>query len=185
MKMSVIYNRVSEFFKNVAKDEKKFKIIIIAGFLGIALIFFSDVFSDKDDKGYSEKKADMVSLDTQDYKKQIEYELESILSKIQGVGKVSVMVTIEGTTEYIYAQEISQSNDFDNDSTSTRYQSEVVVIDNNNSKEALVSKIIKPKINGVIIVCEGGDNTRICEKVITAVSSVLNISTNRICVAKG
>lgn len=185
MKISSLYNKVSEFIKNVAKDERKFKIIIIAGFLGILLIFISDIFSDKDEKGYSEQKADMVSLDTQDYKKQIEYELESILSKIQGVGKVSVMVTIEGTTEYIYAQEISQSNDYDDGSTSTRYQSEIVVIDNQNSKEALVSKIIKPKINGVIIVCEGGDNTRICEKVITAVSSVLNLSTNRICVAKG
>lgn len=170
--------------KGFSISDKRLKIIVIIGFVGIALIFFSSVFSKNDDKGYSEEAADMVSMDTQDYKKQIESELKEILSRIDGVGKVSVMITIEGTTEFVYAEEIQQSTDVDTNGTSTEYQSEVVVIDAGEGKNALVRKIIKPQINGVIIVCEGGDNVRVCEKVIKAVSSVLNLSTNRICVAK-
>lgn len=181
-------NAFDNFFsrlKSCKISEKKLKLIVIIGFVGIGMIFLSDILFSKENDGYSETAADVVSLDTQDYKKQIEHELTEILNKIDGVGKVSVMLTIEGTTEYVYAEEILQSTDVNSNGTSTKYQSEVVIVSSGGGKEALVKKIIKPQINGVIVVCEGGENARVCEKVIKAVSSVLNISTSRICVAKG
>ena len=41
-----------------------------------------------------------------------------------------------------------------------------------------------PQVRGVIVVCDGGDNIAVKEKVINAVSGVFGISTTRISVIK-
>ena len=59
---------------------------------------------------------------------------------------------------------------------------EIVITDNDGKKEALVRKIIKPQICGVVIVCEGGGDIKVNERVLKAVSTVLGISSSKICV---
>ena len=46
----------------------------------------------------------------------------------------------------------------------------------------LVKKIIRPKISGVVVVCGGGGDITLKERVIKAVSAALDISYARICV---
>ena len=93
------------------------------------------------------------------------------------------MITIEGTTEYVYAEELSTDKNVTSDKTSESYENKIVVVENNGNKEALVRKIVKPQVSGVAIVCQGGDNLSVQERVYKAVSTVLNIPTSRICVA--
>ena len=95
------------------------------------------------------------------------------------------MITIEGSTEYIYAEEYSTKYDSSSDKTSKDYQNQYVIVDNGKTKEALVKKVLKPSVTGVIVVCEGGNSLSVQEKILTAVSAVLDLSTNKICVAKG
>ena len=59
-----------------------------------------------------------------------------------------------------------------------------VIIDKGSEKEALVKKINNPSISGVVIVCEGGDDPKVCEKLYKAVSTALNIPTSKIYVAE-
>ena len=54
--------------------------------------------------------------------------------------------------------------------------------EDNGKKEALVKKTLEPKISGAVVVCEGGDNIQISEKVIRAVSTALGISSSKVCV---
>ena len=115
-------------------------------------------------------------------KKQIEKELKDVLSKVRGVGECEVMVTVEETTEYVYAENLTKSTDNNGDRTSDRYENEIVITDNDGKKEALVRKIIKPQICGVVIVCEGGGDIKVNERVLKAVSTVLGISSSKICV---
>ena len=91
-------------------------------------------------------------------------------------------MTIEGTIEYVYAEELDTDNDKDGEKTSEKYQSKIVMNEKNGDKEALVKKIIKPQISGVIIVCQGGGNSSIKERVIKAASTALNLPSGRICV---
>ncbi len=58
----------------------------------------------------------------------------------------------------------------------TGMKNEIVITDNDGKKEALVRKIIKPQICGVVIVCEGGGDIKVNERVLKAVSTVLGIS---------
>ena len=50
------------------------------------------------------------SDDGDEYKQQIMYELKDILEKIDGVGECEVMLSVEGTAEYIYAENIEKSS---------------------------------------------------------------------------
>lgn len=109
-----------------------------------------------------------VTPDTE-YKEVLEKELEEIISKIEGVGKVTVMLTVDSTYSYEYVTDVSDKD------------SETVIIGN---KEALVARILNPKISGVLVVCSGGDSVKIKEKVIESVSTVLDIPRNKVYVAK-
>ena len=59
-----------------------------------------------------------------------------------------------------------------------------MIIDNGSKKEALVKKIQTPEISGVVIVCEGGGKSKVCEKIYRAVSTALGIPTTKIYVAE-
>lgn len=95
------------------------------------------------------------------YKRQYEYEaaleerLAKILSEIEGIGNINIMITLDS----------SEENQFQKSgSTPTR--------------------ITTPEIRGVIVVCDGGDNILIREKVISSVSGAFGISSTRVSVIK-
>ena len=163
--------------------EKRLTLILAIGLLGIAFVIFFDF--DNDNISKKTQNVAPISLETDEYKISLETELTSILEQIKGVGQTKVMLTIEGTTEYIYAQENIVDNKENETILEEKSQNKFVLIENQNQKEALVKKIIKPKVNGVIVVCEGGDSPIVNEKVYKAVSTVLDISSSKVCVVAG
>lgn len=161
----------------------KLRLAVVLGALGMLMILLSEVLPEKK-KEVPETDAEQVVCDedTELFKRQTEQELKEMLEQIQGVGSCEVMVTVEGTTEYVYAENISRNTDENADRKSDRLDETVVVIESNGDKQALVRRVIKPQIGGVMIVCEGGGNTRVNERVLKAVSTALNISSSRVCV---
>lgn len=147
------------------------------------LILLSEIIpdseSEKEDTAISD---DPVTEDTYEYKRQVEEELCRILGDIKGVGEIKVMVTIEGTTEYVYAEELDTDTDKDGEKTSEKYKNEVVMVEQDGRKNALVKKIIKPQISGVVIVCEGGGDIHLNERVLKAASVALDLPASKICV---
>ncbi len=166
------------------KVKNKTTVFVVLGIIGMLLILLSGFFKSDGDKKPAAKIKTM-SVNTAEYQDEIENQLVNILEKIDGVGKVKVMVTIEGSTEYVYAEEYDTKNDNGKDKESQDYKNKVVIIDNGKEKEALVKKVLKPKVSGVIVVCEGGNSPSTSEKIYRAVSAVLDIPSNKICVAKG
>ena len=165
-----------DFLKEKIGKEKLLRIALISGVAGMIIILVSDFvpFDESDNRkaGYTD-----ISL----YKEETENEIEEILSKIQGVGRVEVMITFSGTEEYIFAEEIKASK---SDKFSSQMQNEFVLIEKNGEKEALVSKVNNPEISGVVVVCDGGYSDKVCESVYKTVSTVLGIPTKNIYVTK-
>lgn len=147
-------------------SSKSIAYIIIALSAVVLMIGMNSFESGK--KETKELEKDTSSFDTA-YDERLKAELEGIISKIDGVGKVSVMITFSGSYENIYQQ--------DSQTTSSGDETDTVIIGN---KEALIKSIANPKVEGVLVVCEGGENIRVKEKVINAVSTVLNISSNKV-----
>ena len=163
----MLKSKVEGKIKALKKLPMKTKIVIAVGLAGILLIFVSEMFPAKNTAESKSIPTESVATDdTDSYKKQIEKELKDVLSQVRGVGECKVMVTVEGTTEYVYAENLTKSTDNNGDG----------------KKEALVRKIIKPQICGVVIVCEGGGDIKVNERVLKAVSTVLGISSSKICV---
>lgn len=176
-----------EKFKEKLKDfltkKNRTRFIVILGICGIVLIMLSELIPNKNEEEDNVIVSnDPVTEDTYEYKKQIESELSDILGEIRGVGEIQVMVTIEGTTEYVYAEELDTDTDKDGEKISEQYKNQIVMTEENGKKDALVRKIIKPQISGVVIVCQGGGDVSLNERVLRAASTALNLPSSKICV---
>lgn len=179
MKIKIYFDKLKGLFAS----QNRTKLIVILGVCGILLIMLSELMPDEDTDDTSKAISnDPVTEDTFEYKRQIESELCKILGEIRGVGSVEVMVTIEGTTEYVYAEELDTDIDKDGEKNSEQYKNEIVMIEQNGRKDALVRKIIKPQISGVVIVCQGGGDVSLNERVLRAASVALDLPTSKICV---
>ena len=89
------------------------------------------------------------------YSTQIESDLQAVVSQIEGAGETKVLLTMENSVEYVYLK----------DSTTK-------------------TKEIQPHIRGVLVVCEGGDDPVAVERITTAVTKALDISTAKVCITK-
>ncbi len=168
-------NEYIQRFKELAKRPVFLKAATAVGIIVIVLILISDLSDNKkDDSNHTNEEINFVTADA--YASDMESQLKTVLMSIKGVGKADVMLTITSTEEYIYAETVKKGT--------SQSETGYVIIDNGSQKEALVKKIKNPSIGGVVIVCEGGDDPRICEKIYRAVSTALNISTSKIYVTK-
>lgn len=168
-------NDLGEKIKELSKKPAFLKAAVALGILMIILILISDLSADDETRTASSN--DKITFEASDvYADNIQEQLTEILTSIEGVGKADVMLTITSTEEYVYAETIKQG--------SSQAEKNYVIIDKGSQKEALVKKINNPSISGIVVVCEGGDDPRVCEKVYKAVSTALNISTTKIYVTE-
>jgi stage III sporulation protein AG len=159
------------------------KFLIIAGALGIALIYFSTLFS-----GGEKPKDDTVKtvLPTADeYKETIESDLRKMVTQITGSKKVTVVVTLENSVAYSYADIKEETESIKTEkekqtSDSERKEGYVTVKTADGGEQALLITEQMPEIRGVAIVCEGGDNEIINEKIKNTVTAALNITSKRV-----
>lgn len=174
----ILANKFKETIKGMlAGDSKKIKIIVAVGLIGIVLIFASDLL------GGSEKKAkndNEGSISYEEYTEELENKLVQLVSSIDGVGECQVMVTLENTTESVYATDV----EIKNDDSSVNQKDKYVIYDSENGEAPVLIKEYLPKVQGVTVVCTGGDNTAVKEKIIESVTSLFNIPTNRVSVSK-
>lgn len=160
--------------------------LFLLGIAGILLIGFSGFFSTDSN---TEPVADSSYQTESDYQKKIEEQLTEVIGQVQGAGEVTVMLTLESGPETVYAQnEQSQtSTREDEEGTVQRdssFQNEHILFDSGVGKQALVEEQLVPDIKGVAVVCSGGDDIAVIERITELVSVVLDLPSNRICVTK-
>lgn len=162
------------------KTDKKIAVMLLIGIVGILLIIISEFIPNKDKTEIKKEDNEIVY----DYIQENEKKLKNIISKIDGAGKVEIMITLKSGEENKYAVNISSQNKNDEKLNENKTENEYVVIDGANGDECILLKTEFPQVQGVVVVCEGGDNSRIKNDITNAVSALLNISTNNISVLK-
>lgn len=160
--------------------EKGLKIAVAVGLLGMLLILASEFIPN----GKSNKPSSDTVYSSEYYREYTEKKLTDMLSEIKGVGRVNVMVTVLSTEEYVYANEEKKQESKDENRNSNSSENKFVIIDGGEGKKPLVTKVLTPEIQGVVIVCDGADSAKVCESVYKSVSAALGIPTTRIYVAK-
>lgn len=95
---------------------------------------------------------------------------------MKGVGEVRVMIEYSEGKESIIAENRKSENNSQSENTQNKNESEIAFSNNN----PVVLKEIYPKVKGVIVVAQGGDNVEIKNQIISAVMSLLDLDANKI-----
>ena len=112
-------------------------------------------------------------------------EMEDILGRIQGVGEVQVLLTVESDGERQLAQdsELSYSGSTAAPEDYSR-SSQTVLVDDGSAEAPVVTRTVYPTYRGALVVCQGGDRADVKLAVTEAVAALTGLSADRITVAK-
>lgn len=174
--------------------------LIIAALLGVLLLVIAIPVEDgkKEEQTTTEKvgnagTTDRISDETA-YKKSLERQLKLILGSMSGVGEVEVMITLQDDGEAVVEKDITrneeQSGEEDGAGTKRENsvissQEETVRIQGNSSESTpFVSKEIKPKVEGVLVVAKGADSPVVVKNISDAVLALFPVQAHKIKVVK-
>lgn len=146
--------------------------LIGAAVLGVALILLPRFLPDGEEKS---ETTGTGATDPTYYSNILEEKIRQLILRVEGIEEAAVLLTLDGGSEFVYAQNTSVSGD-------GRTGDYLVIQEDGGEKTVLVSEIY-PQIRGVAIVCTDGDNVQIQKKVTELLSASLGISSNRITVA--
>ena len=130
----------------------------------------------------TENKSNNINNNEYDLQK----ELEDILSKMQGVGKTKVLITYFQTSSIIpmYSETESTSVTEEKDSGGGTRKQETSNVNKevitNNNNDAITKTVVLPKVEGAIIIAEGGGNANIKANIIQAVTAVTGIASYKV-----
>jgi len=176
-------NKAKGFLKQLVEHEKWRKWVVLLGLAGIALIFLSGFFGKDTDAQEEADSLDTETVQAENYAEELETKLSAMVDTITGQSGAQVMVTMERGSELVYATEQKKSTESSgekrSDDTETTY---IIVKKADGSQTALAVTELEPIVKGVVVVCPRGDETFIKQSIIDALTTVLNISSARVCV---
>lgn len=124
----------------------------------------------------------------EEYRRELQAELESMLGAIDGVGEVRVMITLKESEELIvekdYRKNQKQTKEI---GISEKGASEVSLEETtveDKDRNPLVVKKVYPKIEGVIVAAEGAGQGRVRADLTEAVTALLGLEAHRVNVLK-
>lgn len=191
MKGEKVSAKLSGLFLKEGSGEKTKKIIIILGLVGIALIFLSGFLKERE---ASPVVAEESKMTTEEYTASLQKSLTELISGISGAGEAKVLVTLENSVRFVYATEEKQNSERreeksgeesvkqqENTDSEIKY---ITIKDSDGTQHALAVTEIQPTVKGVVVVCPGGDNPMVQQRIICAITTALDISSKRVCVTK-
>lgn len=155
--------------KGNLKENGRLRLYLLlgCGLLGVLLILFgsSTKTAEKADENppYSTSTDELVIY--QDY---LEARIKKLCESVSGVRNATVVVTLSGSFESVYATEWPDGNE------------EYVILGSGSSASPIYLSRSAPEIAGIGIVCSGGANDNVRRELISLLSATFHISSNRI-----
>lgn len=180
MKMPNIQDLISKFRQGLDKNTK-IKIYVVALILCLAVVVLTSLstFSSTKDETSPE------TFDTQSDCSQLNDQLAALIGKINGAGRVKVMITFDASDENVYARDTDE--EFENNENSPveqRIKSEYIIIKGSDGEEGLKIKNVYPTVRGVAVVCDGANDPNVKGQIVSVVSALFDINSTRISVAE-
>ena len=155
-------------------EKRKLALLLLLGALGLLFVFWGYFAPGGEEKNvFAEKEEN--SFETMAYIGDIENKIRSMTEKITGSTDVSVIVSAESGTEYVYVSNES--------AVGGKNLREYITVKNESGRyELVLAKEVYPEIKGISIACPGGDDSKVQKKIIDSISTAFGISKNRICI---
>ena len=163
--------RIRQICLRLSKLKKTdYIVILLVGVL--LLIVVLPVKEDRKTCSNSQKKAKAKSVsestcDDEEYEKLLEKKLEGILERMDGVGEVSVMITLSDDGTRIV--------DKDTKETSESIEKTTVIYDDEDASVPYVTSTDKPAVSGVLVVAQGGGSPQVNNDISNAVSALFDV----------
>lgn len=151
---------------------KRYKFVLLILCAGAALLLWPGSGSGKETGKQTEAQGESFDVQT------LERDLERTLSKIEGAGDVSVVLTLESGSRRILAEDTRTTESEENTET-------VVVSRGSGSQDALLLEEIYPKFRGALVVCTGGKDPGVQLQLLQAVSALTGLSSDSVSICMG
>ena len=170
-------------------------VLLVIAFLWLAYTaFFTGSSNEKSSltpKGAQEVTVEEaeISKEILDYEAEQKQELQDILSKMEGVGKVDVKMHFESgevkVPAYNSTTQTAETREEDSQGGTRSTIQEtggdtVVMYSDGSTNEPFIVQTYKPKITGIIIVAEGASNSKLRYDIQIAVSTLYNLSLDQV-----
>ncbi len=156
-----------------ANTDKKLRVLLLLGLLGIALIALSEWLPSREASGGA---ADGKTVSVAQVEEALEQRISALIGRVAGVGDCRVLVTLESGSRFVYAAEQSQSGSASSEKT--------LLVETDAGPVGLLITEVQPSVKGVAVVCGGGDDPTVREQVTGLICAAFNISSGRVGVAK-
>lgn len=111
-----------------------------------------------------------------EYRLALEQELSELLSRMEGVGKVEVMITLENSGQKQLDKNVESSD--------SSYSSETVIYENDDGEAPYIVDSYMPNVAGVVVVAQGGENPVVASRILDAVQSLFGLEAHKITIVK-
>lgn len=108
-------------------------------------------------------------------------EMEAILSRIEGAGRVELMLTLRTSGASVYQ---TDTRTVTSGSGTTEECETVFGQTSGSGKEPVVQTTLAPQYQGALVVCDGADRASVRLAVVQAVASLTGLGSNQIAVVK-
>ena len=114
----------------------------------------------------------------------LEEKLSRSLSKVRGAGEVSVVLTVQGGSRRVLAQNEKSTRNADGGSESQN--TTVVVSGGSGAGEGpVLVQQLYPKFQGALVVCSDGESAGVRLKLMEAVSALTGLGADKITICQG
>ena len=190
---------INSLLKNDKLNEKKSieNLIFLVILLIVVVVFINYIWNDNSKKNSKKEEQNNVNLvensvvasNIGSEEDKLKKQLEEILSKLDGVEKVSVLIT------YVESNKIVPIYNIDNQESTTKEEDnsgglrtinetttkkEIVYEEANGDKTIVKQSIITPEIKGAVIMAKGANSSVVKANIIQAVEAATGLPTHKI-----
>lgn len=181
-----MFEKIKKIFTN--KEKRIENLVSFLIILVITLIIVNKILNNKkENNDFTNQTGVELAVSTKtESENDLEKRLENILEKINGVGKVSVLITYSESSTVVPIYNVNSSTSIIEEkdtsggtrTTETENNQKDVITDS--SSNIVTEKVIMPSIEGAIITAQGANDSNVKNNIISAVEAVTGIATHKI-----
>lgn len=151
---------------------KKYRFVLLVLLLGVGLMLLpTGAGQQEEPQGDS---WDTFSLEDTERK------MAELLSRIQGAGKLEIMLTLKSSSQLYLAEDTDESSG----QSDAQSRQETVTLNKGGYEDVVVTRQVYPVYQGAVVVCQGADQSSVRLAITEAVSSLTGLSSDKISVIK-
>lgn len=161
------------------KNKTDFLVMILLGVLVMIIAIPTGNGKKKESDPVTEKESlqEKKTIQTEDdYKTSLENQLEKLISRMDGAGKSKVMITLADEGQEYVDKDIVKDEKKSEETT--------VVYDSGDGNAPYIVRRERPKVEGVVVVSEGGGSPKVVTEISDAVMSLFDLEAHKVIVVK-